>query len=256
LFGVFGGHVNVTDGRYVYMRAPVRPENTPLFEYTLMPTHMRGRFAITELQDLSLAEPFSFTQGIRPLKIPGRLPWVNAHSFGTMLFDLATDPHQERPIVDDAVERRMIRLMMEWMQWNEAPAEQFERLGLPTQGEVGDEHLLCARQYELVQQELSKQKAVQDDTGHGALSLAQPLKELLTIPGAVTVLQRHFPGLIDNPDFKQIETLSLQQLAGFDPAIFSLEQLTAFAAELADQLEPDTTRASSMEEQEDEQKPQ
>lgn len=254
LFGVFGGHVNVTDGRSVYMRAPVRPENTPLFEYTLMPTHMRGPFAIAELQDMSLAEPFSFTQGIRTLKIPGRLPWVDAHSFGTMLFDLAIDPNQEHPIIDDDVERRMIGLMIEWMQWNDAPTEQFERLGLPSEGEVRDEHLLCARQYELVQQELSKQKAVQDYTGPGALSLAQPLKELLTIPGTATVLQRHFPDLVDTSDFKQIETLSLQQLAGFNPVIFSPGQLTAFAADLADHLESDTAEVSSREEKEDEQK--
>lgn len=39
IYGVFGGHVNVTDGRYVYMRAPSNPENAPLHEYTLMPTH-------------------------------------------------------------------------------------------------------------------------------------------------------------------------------------------------------------------------
>ncbi len=43
LFGVHGGHVNVTDGQYVYM-APTNPGNTPLFDYTLMPTHMRERF--------------------------------------------------------------------------------------------------------------------------------------------------------------------------------------------------------------------
>ena len=41
LFGVMGAHVNVTDGRYVYMRGPVA-DNTPLYEYTLMPTHLRA----------------------------------------------------------------------------------------------------------------------------------------------------------------------------------------------------------------------
>jgi hypothetical protein len=246
LFGVFGGHVNVTDGRYVYMRAPVRPENSPLFEYTLMPTHMRGRFAITELQDVSLAEPFSFTQGIRPLKIPAR-PWASAHAFGTMLYDLATDPHQEHPIVDDDVESRMIRLMFEWMHWNDAPLEQFERLGLSAEGEVRDEHLLCARQYQLVQQQLSKQKAVQEYSGPGALYLSQPITELLTIPGAAAVLRRHFPDLVYNPDFKQIETLSLQQLAGFNPAIFSPEHLTTFATDLADHLGSYVNEVSSVE---------
>lgn len=45
LYGVMGGQVNVTDGRYVYMRAHASPDNTPLFEYTLMPTHMRTLFS-------------------------------------------------------------------------------------------------------------------------------------------------------------------------------------------------------------------
>lgn len=67
LFGIHGGHVNCTDGRYVYMRAPLfnkNPEkfNQPLFEYTLMPTHMRCMFSVVELQDIQLAEPFSFTK--------------------------------------------------------------------------------------------------------------------------------------------------------------------------------------------------
>ena len=172
LFGVFGGHVNVTDGRYVYMRAPVRPENTPLFEYTLMPTHMRGRFAASELQDARLASPFSFTQGVRPLKIPART-FVNAHSFGTMLFDLVSDPAQEYPILNDEVELRMCRLLVAWMHWNDAPLEQFERLGLPTEGEIRDEHLLCTRQ-----QEQNRHKAVEEYTGPGDRYLTLPLKEL------------------------------------------------------------------------------
>ncbi len=48
LFGIHGGHVNVTDGRYLYMRAPVELANRPLYEYTLMPTHMRHSFAVEE----------------------------------------------------------------------------------------------------------------------------------------------------------------------------------------------------------------
>jgi arylsulfatase A-like enzyme len=43
LFGIFGGHVNVTDGRWIYLRAPVEPGNEPLAEYSQMPTLMRGR---------------------------------------------------------------------------------------------------------------------------------------------------------------------------------------------------------------------
>ena len=44
LFGVHGGHVNVTDGRYVYMHACAEPSNQPLYDYTLMPMHMNAPF--------------------------------------------------------------------------------------------------------------------------------------------------------------------------------------------------------------------
>jgi hypothetical protein len=129
LFGVHGGHVNVTDGRYVYMRAPENPENKPLYEYTLMPTHIRSRFSVDELRTAELAEPFAFTKGVRPLKIEAR-PWIKAHPFGTLLFDLEADPRQEHPLQDPQVEARMIRLLIGLMVDNDAPAEQFERLGL------------------------------------------------------------------------------------------------------------------------------
>jgi len=140
IFGVHGGQVNVTDGRYVYMRAPVKLDNSPLFEYTLMPTHMRGRFGIDELQDIQLAEPFSFTQGCRTMRIPARAN-VNAHSFGTLLFDLDQDPEQMNPLMDHEIERRMIHLLLECMQSNDAPLEQYERLGLPKDGNLHEKHL-------------------------------------------------------------------------------------------------------------------
>ncbi|MBN1812446.1 MAG: sulfatase [Anaerolineae bacterium] len=129
LFGLHGAHVNCTDGRYVYMRAPVNPDNEPLHEYTLMPTHIRSLFGVDELQDIGLAEPFSFTKGCRTMRVGAR-PGTNAHQFGTLLFDLAHDPGQEHPIDDPAVEEMMIRHMVRLMQENDAPLEQFERLGL------------------------------------------------------------------------------------------------------------------------------
>ena len=129
LFGLHGAHVNCTDGRYVYMRAPVRPDNRPCFDYTLMPTHMRHTFDVKELQDIELAGPFEFTKGCRLMRIPARL-WADAHTFGHMLFDLQADPRQESPIRDPAVEQRMTKLMVDLMRQNDAPPEQFERLGL------------------------------------------------------------------------------------------------------------------------------
>ena len=129
IFGLFGAHVNVTDGRYVYMRAPATADNTPLFEYTLMPTHMRHAFGVGELQDIQLAEPFGFTKGCRTMKIASRGK-PTSDPPRTMLFDLESDYEQNTPLDDPAAEQRMIELLVKVMKENDAPAEQYERLGL------------------------------------------------------------------------------------------------------------------------------
>ena len=129
LFGVHGGHVNCTDRRYVYMRAPANPANKPLYEYTLMPTHMRNPFSVDELENIELAEPFSFTKGCRTMKIEAR-PGIDPYEFGTMLFDLKADPAQENPLDNPVVEKRMSNYLVDLMLKNDAPPEQFERLGL------------------------------------------------------------------------------------------------------------------------------
>ena len=46
------------------------------------------------------------------------------------LFNLQTDPKQEHPIKDLIQEQRMINLMCRLMQENDAPAEQYVRIGL------------------------------------------------------------------------------------------------------------------------------
>lgn len=131
LFGMFGGQVNVTDGRYVYLRGPSSEENTPLYEHTLMPTHMRGSFAPGEFQDMELAPPFSFTKGCRLMRMPGRPKHGLSEAIcGTWLFDVEQDPGQRHPLHDEAIERRMIDLMREQMKLHDAPADQYERLGL------------------------------------------------------------------------------------------------------------------------------
>ncbi len=128
LFGIHGGHVNVTDGRYVYMRAPVELENGPLYEYTLMPMHMRHSFAVEELQETEMAPPFVFTKGCPVMKIPARGgAW---HRFGNLLYDQEADPAQQHPLSDIALEVRMIEHLVSLMRKSDAPVEQFERLGL------------------------------------------------------------------------------------------------------------------------------
>jgi arylsulfatase A-like enzyme len=131
LYGIHGGHVNVTDGRYVYMRAPATATNRPLYNYTLMPTHMRLPFSVEEMRTAAMAPPFPFTKGCPVMRIdanPGR--WTDAHSFGTLLFDQEADSKQEHPLDDRGIEKRMVELLIEEMRRNDAPKEQYERLGL------------------------------------------------------------------------------------------------------------------------------
>jgi arylsulfatase A-like enzyme len=130
LFGLHGAHVNCTDGRYVYMRAPAHAENEPLYNYTLMPAHMPAMFSVEELKTLELAEPFSFTKGVKTMKIKANI-FVKSHAFGTLLFDLADDPGQMNPIQDPVIEEMMIGHMICIMKENDAPVEQYERLGFP-----------------------------------------------------------------------------------------------------------------------------
>jgi arylsulfatase A-like enzyme len=147
LFGIFGGHVSITDGRYVYMRSSVNRQNRPLEEFTLMPTRIDHRYSVGELRSAELHPPFPFTKGVPVLKTPG---WAmaNSYDFGTLLFDLKTDPGQVEPLRDPGLELRMARLLVERMRENDAPATQFERLGLPADGQVTTDHLLCAAHWE------------------------------------------------------------------------------------------------------------
>ena len=130
LYGMHGGHVNVTDSRHVYMRAPAHAENQPLHNYTLMSTHMRHPFSVDELQDIEVQPPFSFTKGCRTIKVKPRQHHFMSLKADTLLFDVTADPGQLNPIEDAAVEARMAEQLVALMRANDAPSEQYERLGL------------------------------------------------------------------------------------------------------------------------------
>ena len=135
LFGFHGSFVNITDGRYLYMRASASVGNTPLYEYTLMPTHQDTMFGPKELEKMEICGPFSFTKGARLMKIPvpGRLAnatFCNSFQYGNFLFDLREDPEQLKPLDDPALEAEMIQALLRMMELSDAPVEQYERLGL------------------------------------------------------------------------------------------------------------------------------
>ena len=131
LYGIHGGHVNVNDGRHVYMRAAASEANEPLYNYTLMATHMRHRFGVGELSDIELQTPFEFTKDCPTMKIASQpLPGRWLADFETLLFDLDADPGQLNPIEDARIEAEMIDKLVGLMRANDAPSEQYERLGL------------------------------------------------------------------------------------------------------------------------------
>jgi len=156
LFGFFGAHVNITDGTYVYMKAPINETPESLFEYTLMPTHMRSIFSVSEMKKATLSEPFSFTKECKVLKIPAQSnvdsddlgemlnsrvedesakyidnnSLVYAANFGDKLYNLKTDPKQNTELSDFVVEARMANLLINKMKESDCPPEQFYRLGL------------------------------------------------------------------------------------------------------------------------------
>jgi hypothetical protein len=131
-----GGHINCTDGRYVYMLAPTA-DNQPLNNYTLMPMHMQNMFTPDNLKDAVMAEPFDFTKGCPVMKIP---TWRFPHQqtvaddgpaqFETALYDIKEDPQQMAPFRDEKIEAMMTAHILRLMRETDAPDEQYERMGL------------------------------------------------------------------------------------------------------------------------------
>ena len=133
LFGLHGGHVNITDGKYVYMR-DYTESNEPLYNYTLMPTHMRSMFSVEEMRTMERHPGFSFTKGCPLMKVTSVMDSdsdiVMKEKTGNLLFDLISDPEQKKPLEDPENEARMVRELKRLLDESDAPHEQYERLGL------------------------------------------------------------------------------------------------------------------------------
>ena len=129
VFGYFGSQINITDGKYLYMHTAEHPEK-PLYQYTLMPTHMRCIFSIQELGQAELAEPFSFTKGVPVLKVPSRPVNGDSNSFGSMLFDLEADNTENILDAHPQIAEEMRTQIGYSMRQNDAPKEYYERMGI------------------------------------------------------------------------------------------------------------------------------
>ena len=135
IFGYHNQHVNITDGRYVYMRQG--RADVPCPSYTLMPMSMRG-FKMNPSTDVSLAEPFSFTKGMPVLKFMRKRPEREPHPDLTthLLYDLKTDPGQSSTAADGEAEQRLKRRMAELMHACDAPPAQYVRMALEPEAEA------------------------------------------------------------------------------------------------------------------------
>lgn len=130
LFGIHGGHVNITDGRYVYMRAMENEDNQPLYQYTLMPTNMRHFFTKEEFKSATLVKENHFSFCDIPL-VKYKTDGISyLHEFGNKLFDLQNDPLQKHPISNKILEDEMIKKLKDKLKECEAPIEQYKRLGI------------------------------------------------------------------------------------------------------------------------------
>jgi len=137
LYGVFGGAINVTDGRHTYFRYPPDMESAPLYEYTLMPQHSGAAFTKAEMQRATLHPGFNFTD-MPVLKIPAlngaKRPPMQGGGFNdteTVLYDLATDPGQTTPITAPDTEAALCAAIARTMQAHDAPPELYARFALP-----------------------------------------------------------------------------------------------------------------------------
>lgn len=135
LFGQHGVHVNVTDGRYVYMRVPVKEDE--LYNYVQMMATYPGSGGLEEWHTAELHPGFAFTKGSPLLRIKGgygikslQFPPRALLEYDHLLFDMESDPGQQHPLKDKVLEEYMIRGMVSCMKKNDAPPEQYVRLGL------------------------------------------------------------------------------------------------------------------------------
>lgn len=139
IFGMFGGPIGATDGRYAYYLYPPDLYAPGLHEYTLMPMHIRSMFSGKELQTAELVRDFGFTKEMPVMRIDAlkdsrRIPNVDRRVFenlGTQLFDLRRDPAQLSPINDPVTEERLQAGMVEVLAAHDAPHELYARYGLP-----------------------------------------------------------------------------------------------------------------------------
>jgi len=144
IYGMFGKSVNLTDGRYTYMRFP-KEGNKPLYMYTSVPIDNKMYFDRKRVSDISRIEMGHFLPWTDyPMyRIPAECinnkpgyalcfnnlrPWEKED----YLFDLKTDYEQENNLAghDKALEEKLKLALVREMKRHDAPPDHYERLNL------------------------------------------------------------------------------------------------------------------------------
>lgn len=129
--------MNITNGRYVYMRNPVNDDFGPLHAYTAMPVAGLNQWFPRETHErIEMGRYFGHTYNLPLYKVPveGKVPHAHEGEASFQgrhqLFDLEADEAQLSPITDAALEKHFAERIVHHLLLRDAPPEQFERLGL------------------------------------------------------------------------------------------------------------------------------
>ena len=128
LFGYFGKDVNLFDGTYSYCRQP--RTGSVVHHHTLMPRAFSDFLPREKLQQAEFGCFLENCHGIAHLRIPCiSHRHKNAPDYNP-IYNLRQDPLQQHPIFDDCLEKQLADTMRDLLVKFQAPACQFERLGL------------------------------------------------------------------------------------------------------------------------------
>ncbi|MCB1647613.1 MAG: sulfatase [Pseudomonadales bacterium] len=136
--GIYGNWVQIQDGRHKYARAPVT-DNFPLSmwsnRWSTMPVAVMPNLRLPNPDHRAWLDymPGSDIPVIRqPFQQGDLLPYwcIQARVDEHQLYDIGTDPSEQHNLVGQPAEQNMIEMLRVALKEVEAPAEQFERLGI------------------------------------------------------------------------------------------------------------------------------
>lgn len=131
LYGTFGCAVNVTDGRYTYLRGG--RDQSQCHEYTTSLTTIRdwlGKGRGEQIEAGRFLDRVPYPVYRVPSGPDALVKDGGRYANEDHLFDLERDPGQMREVIDEDVRGRMEALLVRGMREVEAPRDQYLRLGL------------------------------------------------------------------------------------------------------------------------------